>query len=151
MSLPHDKYEAMKRGVFTQQVLYGSRRQPQPPRNLQNQPGSFKGVITWSEPQDNRGITDYIVYLDNETSPYVRTGISSKRVEVPIISGSTRYVAISSVNAAGVQSQKVPFKAVSNGDQYNGGSTGTSPTAPPSWDKEPTSGSSGTGRSRAVL
>jgi len=125
------------------QRIAGSRRRPQPPRSFIAQAGSFKSVLTWNAPQDTRGITEYIVYLDNESSPYMRTSYASKRMEIPIASGGSRLVAVSSVNSLGIESPKIPTIVTAGSDTYNGGSAGTSPPAPPEWPNEPTGGGRG--------
>lgn len=135
-----DQLTNLRASAFIQQKLYGSRRQPAPPRSLVAQPGSFKSVITWNDPQDSRGIVGYVVYLDKETSPFARVGLVSPRVEVPLTSGAARQVMITSINQLGVESQRAYVTATSATDTYNGGSAGSSPSAPPSWPNEPTGG-----------
>lgn len=125
------------------QRVGGSPRAPQPPRGLLNQTGSFKGVVTWNAPLDDRGIVGYKVYVDNETSPFLQTGPNSRRIEIPLTSNANRFIAISSVNELGFESPKIPLIASSNADQYNGGSGGSSPAPPPDWPSEPTGGRSG--------
>jgi len=112
------------------QRLLGSRRAPQPPRNIVAQPSSFGAVVTWGPPEDSRGITGWIVYLDSETTPFSRPNISELRTEIPINSGASRFGAVSAVNANGVESPRIPFIATANSDLYDNGSPGTSPPPP---------------------
>ncbi len=122
------------------QRVGGSRRAPQPPRSLTTQRGSFKSVVTWNAPEDARGIVGYQVYVDNETSPFQRIGPESRRIEIPLVSNASRFAAISSVNALGFESVKVPIVAQSNADLYDAAASGSSPAPPPDWEREPLGG-----------
>ena len=137
--------EQLQQQAVNQRVA-GSRRAPQVPRGVATQTASFKSVVTWNAPVDSRGIAGYIVYLDNETSPFMRTGPSTLRVEVPLTSNTKRFGAVSSVNELGFESPKMPFVAQSNGDLYDGASGGSSPTPPPDWPSEPGGGGAGRGQ-----
>lgn len=150
MPMRPDDYErfALKQKAVDQRTA-GSRRKPQPPRGITVQPGSFKSVITWNAPQDDNGITAYIVYVDNETSPFARIGPDERRIEIPLTSNASRFVAISSTNGL-AESPKIPTVATSNGDLYDAASGGSSPAPPPDWPSEPSGGLKG-GRGIALL
>lgn len=56
------------RDAITFTRLNGSQTRPDPPRNLQYQPGSRKALVTFDAPTVTTGIVGYKFYVDSETS-----------------------------------------------------------------------------------
>lgn len=48
--------------------INGTPKRPSPPRNLQQQPGSRKALVTWDAPLVAEGIIGYKIYKDTEIS-----------------------------------------------------------------------------------
>jgi hypothetical protein len=121
--------------------LVGSRRRPQPPRSIILQNGSFKSKITWVGPADSRGIVGWRIWSPDENTLFdTSKDVAMRQVEIPLASNQKVFVAVSSFNALGRDSQKVPAIASSNADLYDGASSGTNPVNPPDWPSEPQGG-----------
>lgn len=122
----------------------GSRRRPDPPRNVIAQQGSLECLLTWNVPQRSQGIAGWNVYKDNVLaeeihSPSVRTA----KIKLP--ASTSALFEVSAANSLGVESIRVPVIGSSNSDKYvvngtTGETGGSSPPPPPGWPSEPSGG-----------
>lgn len=135
----------------------GSRKRPDPPRSLVAQPGSLEVLLTWNAPYRSGDISGWRIYKDSESNlidsipdPNVRQA----RIKVPANTATAFY--ISSINASGRESIKVQIIAKANTDQLvttgsTGATTGTTPSLPPGYSKEPSGGGSSSGQQKRTL
>lgn len=125
----------------THVATYGVQDTPKPPQSLIAQSGSRKVLATWEMPEDASGIVAWKVYKGNENQLLATIGDPNVRqYEINATSGATpptQNIFVSSVNAAGIESQKV---------QVQGAATAESgaPSDPSAPAGSPSSGDTGT-------
>ena len=111
------KPDADQRDLIIQQLkVRGNGRPPDPPRDLQAQPGSRGTLLTWKLPQDSQWIRGWRVYKDTESNLLQEIHDPGQRqLFVALSSGEVPPVTnlfVSSISAAGAESAKVVIKAV---------------------------------------
>jgi len=132
-------------GVLTRNSQ-GTRRRPQSPRSLISQAASLGAVLTWNAPVKMKGVIGFRIYKDSETNLLEEVRDLSRRqyrVTLPANTKANYYV--STFTVQGAESPKIPILVSSNTDQLataGSGTNGSQPSPPPSWNNEPSGGSS---------
>jgi hypothetical protein len=98
--------------MFQQLVVRGTGRKPNPPRDLQSQPGSRGALLTWKLPSvGGEWIRGWRVYRETESNLYCEIqDPGNRQLYVDLTSGTTPPQSnffISAIGAAGVESAKV--------------------------------------------
>lgn len=145
-SFPLTKAIADYKMLVTQQLVSrGNGRAPDPPRDIQAQPGSRGALLTWKLPvTGSEWVRGWRIYRDTETNLYSEIqDPGNRKLYVELSSGSAPPVTnffVSALSAAGAESQKVQVQAQALAE------TGAPeiPAPPPGYGNE---GSGGGGRS----
>lgn len=121
----------------------GTARIPDPPRDVIAQSSSRGVLLTWNTPQINKDIVRWRIYKGDENTLYADQGDRGTRqcfVECTAATVSpTNNFFISSVNALGIESQKVQVQKAAENE------SGAPATASASTSQTGTDTSSGTG------
>ena len=134
----------------TPQISLGARRAPRPPRSLISQAGTQKAVLTWSGPEDNRGVDGWRVFVDDDLQVFATIhDPATRKTEIPISASGSRFAAVSSFTRISktkfIESARIPIVLTANTDKFvvtgTGGETsGVSPSSPPEYSSEPEGG-----------
>lgn len=125
----------------------GTRRRPQPPRNLISQPASLGALITWNAPVKSVGIAGWRIYKDNENNLLEEIRDPSRRqAQVRINASSAQAFYVSSFTLQGAESPKMQVIASPSLGEFlvafndPGAVNPKIPNDPPEWASEPTGG-----------
>lgn len=129
-------------------ILSGSRRRPEPPRNIQAQGGSLEILLTWNAPTQAKGIVGWKVYKDNEGNLIAEIrdfDVRQYKHKMPASTTAAFYVSSFTPKAESIKAQVL---GTSNSDKLvvagtTGETTGSEPSPPPEWEDEPFGGDQG--------